>query len=191
MNEVSDAWNDAVEVGRPGEQLAKALAFGREFRVDVPKLLNAIYRLVDFYAKTATPLAVTDPIQFLKLGGDAFAALQATASALVQQLSELQFMSCVFVQSLRGVPASSFAVALHSFLDLYGERDFPWYLGVTPERIAEARRTLSTLVANGLGGEALIWAIFNNKNTSGLLAIDDGVVKLNPRTVTWSGAKIV
>jgi hypothetical protein len=180
IREIADAFSAATKRLPPDSQ-AKALLFGVNVRLNVAKAFEAAWTATKIWLKVqaAGATAGLSLIDGMELAGESFALVTATLKAIGETVPADVYVACVVLGSApAGMSEKDFESNLRSFLDNPSSHSFPWYLGLTNKRLADAKQNLSA--PNAFGS----LMIFLRKN----LWVDDvagGMVKVRPRNFEW------
>jgi hypothetical protein len=131
-------WQSEVAVEVTPGTAEQAQAIGRNFRLDLGKALAAVAATATAIS-TAARAAAWDPIAVFGLPAAAFAAILAGIAAVCEKMDKAQYVACVVLaEHPEGLTKADFEKNLRKFLDDAKGKSFPWYLGLTEERLNAA-----------------------------------------------------
>ncbi|MBB3564976.1 hypothetical protein FHX06_006346 [Rhizobium sp. BK512] len=144
IQRLTDLWNSVAQQIPPTHTAAKAPILGFNLRLDVMKALQATFQTAKIAAKvvaaTHTPF---DPITWIGISIEVWAATQTIIAALVQKMQPIDYISYVILsQSPEGIEAGAFKEAVAAFVEEPDLTVFAPYLGMTEEKAMQAAEVI-------------------------------------------------
>ena len=139
-NHLAKQWQAAVQdAPASAEQMQ---AFGRNFRLDLGKALAAVGATATAIS-TATRAAAWDPVAMFGLPAATFAAVSAAIAAVCEKMNKAHYVACVVLaEHPEGLTKQEFEKNLRAFINNAKGKSFPWYLGLSEDRINAAAEAL-------------------------------------------------
>ena len=119
-------------------------------RLDLAKAFIAVSATATAIASIAGAAAL-DPISMLKLPASVVAAVSAGIAAVYEKMHPLHYVACiVLADHPNGLNKKELETDLRKFLEESRDKDFPWYLGLTKERLTAASAALGKPATSGM-----------------------------------------
>lgn len=144
--QVQSLWSGAVSRAA-GDPSTKALGARGNFRVNVVQALKATYHTVKLYVEGKVAIATADftPWTLAKLLKGGYDAMSATLRTFYESLSEAEYVTCIVLsQADAGLTPEELRDQTLAFARSTQFDNLPFYLGLSNEFVAEARKVLET-----------------------------------------------
>jgi hypothetical protein len=149
---VPDLWSKAIQVVPP-DTTKKAPLFGRNFRINVKSALMAVWHTMETVLHTAEAVVEhgANPMSWMRVGVDGIAAGAAVLETVQKSMRPLAYIAAIVLSSdPSGLTQEEFETRLETFLTQNAGAFMPWYLALTTERVAAARKALEDTDAKSL-----------------------------------------
>jgi len=144
FQEIARLWEEAYHTERRHDKTEQALAFGRNFRINIAKALEAAYATTKVIMGAA-PLSAGHfaAVDWLGLGGEALHAVTSAFAALVESMLPLNYVACVILSGHpQGLTEDELRTEIVSFLENPKATKLPWYLWMSKSYIRDAKKAL-------------------------------------------------
>ncbi len=134
----------------PKDQQTKKLIGGVNLRLNVAKLFGAAWTATKMWIKVhaAGITGGASVLDGMELASEAFSLVATTLDAVRKTMPADAYVACVVLGSMpAGMTEVQLAAELNKLLATPTEHQFPWYLGLTTKRLAEAKKSMSALNA--------------------------------------------
>lgn len=137
-------WEEAVETIPPPPTVAEAPFFGINLRLNVLKALQATLETAKVAVQTLAAAHTTfDPITWLGIGIEAWAAVQTIVASLVQKMRPIDYIAYVMLsRSPDGVAGTALKQSVEEFVRNPELFQFAWHLGMTEAKARQASEVI-------------------------------------------------
>lgn len=136
---LADLWSASVQSDTASTQ---AQVLGFNLRLNLGKAFAAIGATATACV-AAAGAAVLNPVALVGLPASIVTAVVAGVAAVAEKMHPLHYVACiVLAEHSEGLTKTEFEEKLRAFLHSAKNAEFPWYLGLTEDRIAKAQQAL-------------------------------------------------
>jgi hypothetical protein len=135
LKTLAGLWSASVE---EVPSTAQAPIFGFNLRFNLGKALAAVGATASACVATAGAVAM-NPVALIGLPVATFSAVAAALAAVYEKMNPLHYVACIeLAKHSEGLTKEQLEKQLQSFFDSADHTKFPWYLGLTKDRISLA-----------------------------------------------------